>query len=496
MTTDTTPNTHTPTSNPFATWRRLSPRETIAIPLRRVHRLIPLLLGAMILGNGRWLSVLATYAIVAVLVTEGLAIWATTHLRLTPTHLEIRSGILVHKHLVIPRDRIRTVDLASGYAHRLLRLSTLHVGAGDHGRIRIGGMNRPDARHLRNCLLATAATTAPAKTPAPTPLSTLDQRWLRYAPLSTYGILAVAALATFTAGIANDLNLATYIAIAHYLQTWTGNHPLWPLILIAATALLATLTLTIGAIAIYLIRFGRYHLDRTHDDILRVHTGLITRWTTLVPRHRIRGIEILESLPFRAVRAATVNALTIGTAGTRLTVLPPAPLHEARRVTALVMATPQAPTNTPLNPHPRAALYRRITRATLPALPPALALTLLAPTWTAITAWALLPLLAFLGWDRYRSLGHALTEHYLLTRHSAFPRHTTALHRDAIIGWHITQSWGQHRAGLLTLTAMTAAGDGCGHVIDIATADGLRLARAASPAMFATVIEEHGADRG
>lgn len=68
-------------------------------------------------------------------------------------------------------------------------------------------------------------------------------------------------------------------------------------------------------------------------------------------------------------------------------------------------------------------------------------------TWSAVltftwpTALALVPVAVLLGWDRYRSLGHALTDRYLVARNGSITRVTVALQRTGIIGWHLTQTF-------------------------------------------------------
>jgi putative membrane protein len=50
-----------------------------------------------------------------------------------------------------------------------------------------------------------------------------------------------------------------------------------------------------------------------------------------------------------------------------------------------------------------------------------------------------------------------------------------------VIGWTVSQTFFQRRAGLATVAATTAAGSGAYHVIDIGIADGLALADQAVP---------------
>jgi putative membrane protein len=91
--------------------------------------------------------------------------------------------------------------------------------------------------------------------------------------------------------------------------------------------------------------------------------------------------------------------------------------------------------------------------------------------------------------DAYRNLGHALTCHYLVTRYGAGARSTVALQRSGVIGWTVSQSLFQRWAGLVTVTATTAAGHGGYPVIDVPTADGLAIAERAVPGLLGPFLQ-------
>jgi len=104
----------------------------------------------------------------------------------------------------------------------------------------------------------------------------------------------------------------------------------------------------------------------------------------------------------------------------------------------------------------------------------------------------LLPFAVVLGIDRYRALGHALTQRYLVTRWGSARRETVALQRTGIIGWKLRRSFFQRRAGLATLTATTAAGHGAYHVVDLTVEDAIALAEEALPGSLRTLILPDG----
>jgi len=141
------------------------------------------------------------------------------------------------------------------------------------------------------------------------------------------------------------------------------------------------------------------------------------------------------------------------------------------------------------------ALRRRLVRAAVPVLAASGALWLVpAPAWVAWATLGLLPLTVLLALDAYRNLGHAVTNRYLVARHGAGVRDTVALQRCGVIGWTVSQSLFQRRAGLVTVTATTAAGSGGYRVIDVATAEGLAVAEQVVPGLLEPFLQRDMSD--
>ncbi|MEU4349799.1 PH domain-containing protein [Streptomyces sp. NPDC023838] len=150
-----------------------------------------------------------------------------------------------------------------------------------------------------------------------------------------------------------------------------------------------------------------------------------------------------------------------------------------------------APAGPVLTPHPRAARGRRLRWAGLAVLAPVAVLALLGVLLTPVLfyvaagcAGAGVPLAVALALDAYRNLGHGVDGAYLVARSGTVRRATVALQRGGVIGWTVKQSVFQRRAGLLTLTATTAAGAGAYSVRDAAEAEGLAFAAEAVPGLL------------
>jgi putative membrane protein len=499
----------------FGQWRRVSGRVAIAGPAHHLAHIVPLLVLSVFVGSATWWYISATAAVLALILVKGVGRWFATHYRLTGQHLEVRTGLLHRDHLLIRRDRIRGVSLTHKLTYRVLGLAVVRIGTSDHKGVALDGVLAADAAHLQRLLLTHPAdlrpTTQPATTPSTPPatqgpapqgavtLTTFTARWLLYAPFTPAGWAAVTGLAGAITKVADRLTDNTFDTA---VLGWITAHSPW-----LTAALLAAAVPAIyvpGSIAVYLALYWDFRLTREHSDrggMLRVNRGLLTTRAASVTEARLRGVEIVEWLPLRAVGGAAARALVAGrgAAGSRMTLTPPGPLREAQRVCAKALRTTRSPTAWPLRRHPHAALRRRLVRGVAPAVLLAVVLTVAAPPWAWWTAWALVPALAAVSWDRYRALGHALTTRYLVTRSGCLRRHTAAVQRTGIIGWRISQTWGQRRAGLVTVSATTAAAAGVYSVIDIDADTGLQLAATAVPGLLDDLLhhddERHGRRR-
>jgi putative membrane protein len=105
----------------------------------------------------------------------------------------------------------------------------------------------------------------------------------------------------------------------------------------------------------------------------------------------------------------------------------------------------------------------------------------------ALASLVLVPIGAVLAWDRYSSLGHAVSRSaagtILVGRQGSLVRRRVMLSRDGIIGWNVRQSFFQRRSGLATLIATTAAGHQRYAIVDVELAEALRVADSVLPGL-------------
>jgi putative membrane protein len=487
-------------AEPVQEWHRLHPRMLIVRPLNEMLTLLPVLVIFVILGNGDPWRIGGSAFAILVIIGLGFLHWRTTRYRITSDQVELHTGLFVRKRLAVPRERIRTVDLTAKLGHRIFGLSAVRLGTGQHAKegddsgLTLDAVTSDEAERLRLLLLEVPTSSSPVEAgdatevvtpPRGTLLAELDPKWVRYAPLSLSGLVAVGAVFGFVANYADDLNLH----LVDRAADWVMDSP--SVVTIAKIVGVVVLLSLLASLAVYVLQYWNYRLTREPDQTVRVQRGLLTSRSISVSEQRLRGVEVQEPLLLRLGRGAKAAAVTtgLGSKGESSLLLPPAPSHEAHRVSAVVLDVPEAPTLAPLAAHPPAALRRRLVRSVVPVVVLAVGLAIFAPSWAWPIAVALLPFAALLGWDRYRALGHALDEKYLLTRSGSLLRETVALQRTGIIGWQVRQSFFQRRSDLVTITATTAAGDGAYHVTDVGTSAGLSLADETVPGLLRPFLQ-------
>ena len=493
-----------------AQWRRLDFRMLLVHPVNELIRFLPVIIGIFLLGSGGEDGGPWHYIGVAVPIAIGLIRFASTKFRITPGQIELHRGILGRNVLTAPLDRVRTVELTATPIHRLLGLEKVEIGTGSvrkggDARLVLDSLGRDEAQRLRTELLHRAPAAAPdeaadpaapavpADLPAGQVILRFDPRWVRFAPLTSSGVLiAVGALgaiggplsgSNLIADIANSdaVNSLADVAVSVLVLGLLGGFVVLSAILAAGGYLLQNWGFTL-----------------TRDDRSRtyhVRRGALTTRETTIDLDRLRGLEVHEPLGLRLAGAGRLNAIVTGldrrSEGSS-PMVPAAPRPVVVGVGEHVLAE-SGPLHAALVSHGPAAQRRRYLRAVVPlALVPMvlLLLVLLGPTpWWPVLLTAPLPVLGiFLGRDRYRRLGHALTASYVVMRWGCFRGRRDALQRTGIIGWNITQTFFQRRAGLVSLTATTAAGRQSYEVLDVEEGTAVALADAAVPGLVSQFL--------
>ncbi|MEV7086435.1 PH domain-containing protein [Streptomyces sp. NPDC093085] len=492
-----------------APWQRLDRRTLLVTALVLAGVVLGAGLPAALGMTGRmalWRAVALVVAGAVVLVALGTGgeyiRWRRTRYRTGPERVELHTGLFLVKRRSLARDRIRTVDLTAHPLLRLLGLVKVRIGTGEQSggesTLELDPVTRAEGERLRTELLDRAPR-GPVTHPEGT-LAALAPGWIRYAPLSFVAPVLGGAAAGGLFQVSEWFGAQTRLidwARELFLDTPLG----WLILLVISAAGLAGV---VGALGLWVEMWWNYRLEREPGGTLRVRRGLLTARSVSIEERRLRGVELVEPLGIRLAGAARLDAVATGLAQNEedehadtKALLPAAPRAVAHAVAARVLREDAAPTERArLTAHPPAARARRVRWALAGTVPPvallatagALLADALLPA-AAASALLLAPVAVALALDAYRNLGHGLSGGYLVARAGTVRRSTVALQRTGVIGWTVKQSLFQRRAGLVTLTATTAAGEGAYPIRDADQAEALSFAEAAVPGLLTPFLE-------
>ncbi|MFB7544498.1 PH domain-containing protein [Streptomyces zaomyceticus] len=450
-----------------------------------------------------WVATGVALALAVDIVAETVR-FRRTRYRVGRERVELHTGLLVVQRRSLTRERIRSADLTANPLQRVFGLVKVRIGTGEHtsggeSTLELDLVTRAEGERLRHELLARAAVTAvedPVHDPA---LAVLDPRWIRYAPVS----FLAPALGGAAAGAV--MQVSEWFGAQGEVIDWIGDRfrdvsVTW---IIVDLILLATVAGAVGALGLWVEMWWNYRLEREPGGTVRVSRGLFTARSVSLEERRLRGIELVEPLGVRLCGAARVDAVATGLSESGddrhtdlKTLLPAVERAVADRVAAQVLREPEPPTGAPLAVHPRAARTRRVGWALWSVLVPVAVLALLGLLLTPVLLYVaagcvvvLTPVAVVFALDAYRSLGHGVSGAYLVTRSGTVRRATVALQRSGVIGWTVKQSYFQRRAGVLTLTATTAAGAGAYDIRDVGRTQGLTFAAGAVPDLLTPFLE-------
>jgi putative membrane protein len=471
-------------------WRRLDLRMLLVHPVNEVVRFFPALIAAFLIGSssgeGGWWHAAA----VGVPVLIGVARFLTTRYRITATQLELRRGLLSRSVLTAPLDRVRTVELTSSPIHRLLGLSRVEIGTGSAAKagsdtLRLDSLPTGEARALRSALIHNVGDAVETEASVDDVLLRLDPAWVRYAPLTTSGVvIAAAGLGAASQFLGPAINRVESSSIS------LPSLPLW-LTVVSAVLAFAVVSSVLAIIGYVVANWGfTVSRDRSGRSI-HVSRGLLTTRETSLDTERVRGVEVHEPLGLRLAGAARATAIATGLRRrdeNSAVLVPPAPRAVVDGVGGLVLGDAD-PFSAPLTAHGPAARRRRFSRALVGAVVVsagivALVETLDAPRWLDGSVVVLVAAAFPLAADRYRRLGHGLVGGWFVTSRHTLRGRRDALAADGIIGWSLGQSWFQRRVGLTNLTATTSAGKQAYGVHDVPERSALALIRAADPRLL------------
>ncbi|MFI5506801.1 PH domain-containing protein [Mycobacterium sp. NPDC051804] len=438
-------------------------------PVHEVLRQIPVLVGTVVLGSATGNPMYAV-AVLVITVGIGLARWFTTSYRIGPSDVQLRKGIVQRKVLSLPRNRIRSVSTDARLLHRLLGLTVVRVSTGQEATgdsaFALDAVPAAEAPRLRAVLLADSLAPDEDQTVAHgRVLARWQPSWLGYSPLSFTGLAMIAA----AVGIAYQVGAGAVLRDSGIEQSGAAIADRFG---VAATVAAAAGVVLVASVVLSVLQslLSYANLELRRDaDVLHLKHGLLRVREHTFDMRRLRGGTLREPLLVRLFGGARLDAVMtgVGGAGEASMLLPPCPKSTAQTVLADLIARPEAVTAA-LRRHGPAATRRRWTRAMV--FPAAIAVVLLvvqAPGWAWVACALLAICCALLAFDRARSLGHLVSDGWLVARTGSLQRRRDCIAAPGIIGWTVRQTFMQRRAGVATLIAATAAGVKHYQLIDV-----------------------------
>ncbi len=428
--------------------------------------------------------------------------WRRTRYRVSSSVMELRQGLVFTQHRSLARERIRSVDLDANPLLRIFGLVKVTIGTGD-GRqgstgtgqqtLVLDPVDRHEGDRLREVLLDRSGGVATDDEEQRPALAQWSPGWIRFAPLSfwTFALSAAALGAIFQVAGWFGLDEAPVNVTRDLaerfgpVQTLVGG-----IVVFTVAGAVATLAITVEA-------WWGYRLERESRGTLRVRRGLLTSRSMSIEERRIRGVEIVEPFGVRMAGAARLDVVATGMSQDptkeSAVLVPAAPRSVTWSVAGDVVGVGVGNCGVALLGHPVRARARRLLRAAvvivgvlgvmwgvmLVSTPTAFWAGVIGTTAVLVSTGAV-----GMALDAYRSLGHAFDGEYLVARRGSIRRASVHLERKGIIGWRIRQSIFQRRAGLLTVTATTAAGKGRYPIIDADEHEGLEFASEAVPELL------------
>lgn len=470
-------------------WHRLSARVVWMDLARLLISLIPGYAGIVWFGDDGPVWPLVIGSAFGVLGAIGDFVrYLTTRYRVTATLVEVRGGWPARRHRTVARELIRSVDVSAKARHRPFRLRVVHIGSGEaESSFQLDALDQAHAERLRQELLRPGVATGDDEAPEPvgTPIARFRRHWIALNSFTFWSPLVV---------------LGPFFGLYWILRAFGVD-------LLNIAALRQGPVLAIVAVAVVLLGFAgtaiTFVLEYWNFELVRTGTALVSRRGLISTRtvqfddRRMRGLTLKEPLVWRWLRLADTQVVTTGLRGgvePASAILPRMPRPEALDLAAQILPDGAAPMSVPLHRHPRGALLRRLGWAVwIPGLVSAAlwlwGLTGALPTWVWPLPLLVIPITLVLAVAAYRSLGHALTDDYLVMRRGGLNRHTVALQQRAVIGWSLTQSILQRRGDRITVVAATAAGERHYSAPDAGTAQAVALAFGATPALVAPFLK-------
>lgn len=398
--------------------------------------------------------------------------------------LVIQSGLFIKSHRTIPLDQIQNVDLRRGLAHRWFGVCEVRIetaGSAD-SEADFSVVSERVAARMREELMERRAPTATAGVASESAAAEAAESVLRAASLRDLVIAGatetrVGAFLAFLFAIGENLNEGGF-----ELSTWfdskfeaiLGEGPLATGLVFSTLVLLFLVVGWTASIVLTVVRWFGFKLLATPLG-LRRRFGLLTQFEALVRRERIQLV-MLEANPVRrALGRVTMKVQTAGSvqdheSSGSTVLMPMLPTTDVDALLRNVFAGAAFDDSALERVHPK-ALRRGFVRAALRlsifvVLPIAYSTNIVG---AGIAAVLVLPFAAWIAWARYRALGYAMFDDYVVARAGVWTRRWWIVPKDRVQTLALTRDPMQRASGLATLVIDTAgaAGHSVARIVDL-----------------------------
>lgn len=242
---------------------------------------------------------------------------------LAEDELIVRQGIVNRSERHIPYVRIQNIDLVQNVLHRALGVAEVRIetASGDKPEAVMRVLSLEAVERMRDRVFrekASATTAAPREAEAEVLLRLPGAEIVRYGLISNRGMVVVAALV----GALWQLDVIDRLGGAALVETARGRlagldrlGSTFDPAVTAALALLLLLAIIVAlrllSIVLALFRFYDFRLTLQGED-LRAESGLATRVTKTIPRHRVQLATVSEGALHRLFGRVTVEVETAG----------------------------------------------------------------------------------------------------------------------------------------------------------------------------------------
>ncbi|WP_336325435.1 PH domain-containing protein [Halovenus sp. HT40] len=376
--------------------------------------------------------------------------------RLDADTFDIYSGVFSRREREIPFDRIQNVDIAQNVLQRGLGIAEIRLetaGGGGDSEARLQYVSRQEATRLQELISKRKQGDVSERDPGASNdiLFELSQREL--------GVLGLTSANVRLLGLLGGLFVIVSPVAAEQVSPRLGIL----LLLGPAFAIAGLVVLWIASGVQAVLRYYGFKLYR-HDEELRYKRGLLQQYDGTIPLSKIQTLMIRENLLARSVGYGSLAIETAGYApGQGDNVESAVPIAKRERVFELAR-TIEDIGDPEFERVPKRARLRYIARYTivvglLTVITGGFHLATDAlPFWYATAAlWIFVPPAAHLKW---KNIGYAVGEKYVITRVGFWTRRTTIVPYYRVQTVSSAQSIFQRRRDLATLAVDTATSGG------------------------------------